>query len=113
MELVGVSSQKIKIFNEMLSYDSQGLYLKGDISHAEAFDNILEMSSNCGLSPSAFYSLFATFHLIDAASYPSLKSLFQIENATIKHISANQEKIDLLTGSLKGIEIGRTFFLIS
>lgn len=94
---LGIKDNKIAIFCEMLAYDTQGLYLKEHIHQAEAFDNILEMSRNCGLEPLAFYELFEAYHAFDAASYPDVfRSIFEVRDGKLRHNESNQNKIDCL-----------------
>ena len=110
MQELGVPAQNIELFFEMLSYDSQGLYLKGQIDSDEIFDNILEMARNSHTDPISFYQLFQIYHLVDAASYPTLSSLFEFEKGTIKHNKTYQEKIDAFEKRLKEINKGKEVF---
>lgn len=110
MKLLELPADKISLFCEMLRYDTQGLYLPGDIQLEEAFDNILEMANNCQQIPSAFYRLFSTFHLIDAASYPSLNQYFEFKLETISYCSFYKEMDEVLADSLAQAEKGKLFF---
>jgi|688.fasta_scaffold06320_1 hypothetical protein len=84
------------IFQALLMYDSQGDYLKGNID-AECFKgHLLNMSAVSGLEPGAFYHIYTIFHLVDAASYPTLHSLFIFEEQTLTHCEANQSLIEVI-----------------
>ena len=110
MELIGLNKKTICVFCEMLRYDTQGLYLPGDIQLEEAFDNILEMANNCQKVPSVFYRLFRAFHLVDAASYPSLKQYFEFGTETIEYCSFYQEMDTVLADNFEQAEKGKIFF---
>jgi hypothetical protein len=110
MEMLEVPTHKIRLFCEMLRYDTQGLYLLGDIQLEEAFDNILEMAKNCQQDPRVFYRIFKTYHLVDAASYPSLNQYFEFSSTTIKYCSFYIEVDETLAKALEQAEEGRVFF---
>lgn len=111
MQEVGIDPQKISIFSSMLTFDSQGLYLRGHIHQDEAFDNIVEMACNAGIPPLSFYTLFEAFHRIDAASYPSLfSSIFEEKEGKLVHNLENQKAIDTLSNRLENIEKGEASF---
>lgn len=110
MEMLGISPHKIRLFCEMLRYDTQGLYLPGDIQLEEAFDNILEMANNSQQDPLVFYRIFRAYHILDAASYPSLKPYFEFSSKDLKYCSFYVEMDEALAKALEEVQEGRTFF---
>jgi hypothetical protein len=110
MEMLEVPPHKIRLFCEMLRYDTQGLYLPGDIQLEEAFDNILEMANNSQQDPRLFYRVFRAYHILDAASYPSLKPYFEFNAEALKYCSFYVEMDEALAKVLQQTEEGRIFF---
>lgn|GEM_PF-1703340 len=109
MEILKVPSHKIRLFCEMLRYDTQGLYLTGDIELEEAFDNILEMARNSQQAPRVFYRIFRAYHILDAASYPSLSQFFEFASG-LKYNFIYMGMDEKLVDSLEQVEAGRIFF---
>lgn len=101
LEQLWVSSSIGHIFQALLMYDSQGEYLKGNIS-AECFKgHLLDMSAVSKLAPAAFYKIYNIFHLVDAASYPNLRPLFVFGSETLQHCEGNQSLIEYLYQSFE------------
>jgi hypothetical protein len=109
MEMLRVPSHKIRLFCEMLRYDTQGLYLTGDIELEEAFDNILEMAKNSQQDPRVFYRIFRAYHILDAASYPSLSQFFEFASG-LKYNCIYVDMDEKLADALEQAEAGRIFF---
>lgn len=110
MERVGLEDKKITLFSALLSYDSQGLYLRGLISKHEVFDNLIEMAFHAEVPLNKMYDLLEVFHAIDAASYPNLFStLFRVDNNRLIHSNQNQKLVDDIRESIRlsqeGLEV--------
>lgn len=101
MKDLKVSPPIIKIFNAMLMYDCIGDYLQCDTDLETITSKLLEMALSADCHPLQFYQLFRIFHLVDAASYPSLKDFFKIEENVLGYSEVYQEMIDVLTTNLK------------
>lgn len=73
MEQFKLDPKKIALFKALLLHDTQGLFLKDEITDNDVIDHIYKLSSQCGMRPLHFYQMLVTFHMIDAASYPGLR----------------------------------------
>lgn len=110
MTRLGIDAAKIQIFSAMLMYDTQGLYLKGDINIHEAFDNILEMLKAANMEGQAlqFYELFAAFHMVDAASYPCVfGAVFDVRGGELVLQEAQNTKAEALRSQLENVDKGK------
>ncbi len=106
-----LSPEKIRLFWEMLRYDSQNLYLKGDIHHDEALDNVYEMACNCKVDPKQFYQLLSAIHLVHSAPNQEQTGIFSlIWKPSLNLCRAEQEKTDQLVRSLLQAEEGERVF---
>lgn len=104
MKRLGLSSEKIRLFSEMLTYDSQHLYLRGDIHHDEALDNIYEIAAMCKVDPKQLYQLLTAVHL--AHNPPPQTGLFSY----IWKPKTEQDKTDKLARSLLQADEGEQIF---
>ena len=96
LEQLRVRSHIGHIFQALLMYDSQGDYLKGNITVDSFKTHLLDMAAVSNLAPRAFYQIYTIFHLLDAASYPNLQPLFVFEKESLRHCEGNQSLIDNL-----------------
>jgi hypothetical protein len=111
MKLLAIPEAHIAVFVQLLSYDSQGLYLRDLISCDEAYDNMVEMANACGVELGAYYQLFEIFHKIDAASYPVLRSsIFKLANSKLMYIETNQKLVDDLQLKIQQAITGKAVF---
>lgn len=99
-EQLWVPSKIGNIFQALLMYDAQGDYLRGTIDAETIKGYLLTMAAATGLSPEGIYKIYTNFHLVDAASYPSLYSLFIFEEASLRHCEGYQLMIDALHQTL-------------
>lgn len=108
MKHVGIDENKITLFSTLLTYDSQGLYLRSLISKKEALDNITEMAFIAKVPLKQMYDLLEVFHAVDAASYPILfSSIFQQVGTLLVHSKENQKLVDSMRAEIELAEEGK------
>ncbi len=100
MQKLDLSPEKISIFSAMLKYDSLGDYLQCDIDIDVIKSHIIEMAEMSKTNPKQFYQIYHSFHIIDAASYPTLQDFFKYEGSDLKYCEVYQDMADVLYNKL-------------
>ena len=115
---LNISNDDFLLFNSILKGDSLGLYMQGEISLDEAYDNIIELSKHSQFDTTLFFYLLSVYYQCDVASYTTdagglkfLEYLFEYSNGSkiylgqtklLKFSKNYQYKYDMLSERLKG-----------